>query len=288
MKRLIYIIISIVIAITIASASLPAYGTNKSITLQSTGKNIGSEALTQSADIISTRLKLYGISLFEVKVTPDKGQINIQFPDSTDISKIEGLVTAKGDLKFYETYTHTEIEGLFKEDSPLLKLLHHDKEQSSSDPRIGCSGNDDDRKKADEYLRSFVPVRNCKIFWGFDSEKSGYCLFALKTSENGKALLGRPDIESVKIVTRKDGKENIIQIKLKSDVIGVLAVATKNNLNKAIAIVIDDKVYSWPIVKSVIEGGEIEVTGSFTTKEAGYFPALFNSQELPLSFSLLK
>jgi len=287
MKRLLYIIISIVIAITLASIGQPAYGTNKSITLQSTDKNIGSESLKQSADIISTRLKLYGISSFEVKMVPDKGQINIQFPDSTDISKIEGLVTAKGDLKFYETYTHTEIEGLFKEDSPLFKFLHHDKEQSSSDPRIGCSGNDE-KKKADEYLRSFVPVRNCKIFWGFDSEKSGYCLFALKTSGNGKALLGRSDIESVKIATGKDGKENIIQIKLKSDVIGVLAIATKINLNKAIAIVIDDKVYSWPIVKSVIEGGEIEVTGSFTTKEAGYFPALFNSQELPMSFRLLK
>ena len=286
MKRLIYIIISIVIAITIASASLPAYGTNKSITLQSTGKNIGSESLTQSADIISTRLKLYGISSFEVKVAADKGQINIHFPDNTDISKIEGLVTAKGDLKFYETYTHSEIGGLFKQDNPLLKLLHHDQEQSSSDPRIGCSSNDD-RKKADEYLRSSVPVSNCKLFWGFDSEKSGYCLFALKTTEDGKALLGRSDIESVKIVTGKDGKENIIQIKLKTDAIGVFAVATKNNLNKAIAIVIDDKVYSWPIVKSVIEGGEIEVTGSFTTKEAGYFPALFNSPELPLNFSLL-
>jgi preprotein translocase subunit SecD len=287
MKRLLYIFISIAIAVTLATYGQPAYGTGKSITLQSTDKNLGPETLKQSADIISTRLKLFGISSFEVKLSADKGQINIQFPDNTDISNIEGLVTAKGDLAFFETYTQNEIGDLFKQDDPLLKFLHHDKDQSSADPRIGCAGIDD-RKKVDDYLHTSAPVRNCKLFWGFDSDKSGYCLFALKTNGNGKALLGRSDIESVNIVTEKDGKENKIQIKLKPDAAPVFAVATKNNLNKAIAIVIDDKVYSWPIVKSAIESGEIEVTGSFTAKEAGYFPALFNSQELPQSFRLLK
>jgi len=50
MKRLLYIVISIVIATTIASSGQPSYGTNKSIHF-SHGKNIGSEALKQSADI---------------------------------------------------------------------------------------------------------------------------------------------------------------------------------------------------------------------------------------------
>jgi len=129
-------------------------------------------------------------------------------------------------LKFYETYTHTEIEGHLRKIVRFLNYCIHDQEQSSSDPRIGCSGNDD-RKKADEYLRSFVPVGIVKYSGDLILRSQGYCLFALKTGEDGKALLGRSDIESVKIVTGKDGKENIIQIKLKSDVIGVLSCCDK-------------------------------------------------------------
>jgi len=64
MKRLLYIVISIVIATTIASSGQPSYGTNKSITLQSTGKNIGSEAL-KNQRILFPPLKCMVISSFE-------------------------------------------------------------------------------------------------------------------------------------------------------------------------------------------------------------------------------
>jgi SecD/SecF fusion protein len=100
--------------------------------------------------------------------------------------------------------------------------------------------------------------------------------------------MDRSDIESINIVTGKDPQDHRIQIKLKPAAISVFADATKNNLNKSIAIVIDNKVYSWPVVRNVIEGGEIEVSGSFTEKEVNYFPALFNSEQLPLNFKLLK
>ena len=174
-----------------------------------------------------------------------------------------------------------------KPENPLFKILANHQEEKPSDPRVGCSGTES-RNKADEYIRSSVPPKNCKLFWGFESEKSGYCLFALKTDDAGKPLLVRSDVESVKIAASKDSDNPKIQIKLRPSSISIFADATKKNLNKAIAIVIDDQVYSWPVVKSVIEEGEIEVTGSFTKKEVNYFPALFNSDPLPLSFKMLR
>jgi preprotein translocase subunit SecD len=41
-------------------------------------------------------------------------------------------------------------------------------------------------------------------------------------------------------------------------------------------------------VQAAIEGGEIEVTGDFTEKEANYFPVIFNTDQLPLSFKVIK
>jgi preprotein translocase subunit SecD len=104
----------------------------------------------------------------------------------------------------------------------------------------------------------------------------------------GNPLLIRSDIESVKIATGKDPMDQKIQIRLKPDAVTIFADATERNLNKAIAIVIDNQVYAYPVVKSAIKGGEIEVTGSFTKSEVNYFPALFNSEQLPVGFKLLK
>jgi preprotein translocase subunit SecD len=286
MKSLRYLIISIVISITLISAVQKSSGITKSLILQSIGNNVSSVSLNQSADIMSSRLKLIGLNSFEVKVSADKGQVMILMPDSIDISEIERLVTSKGDLSIYETYSHNEIMDLLKPDNQLFKLLNGVHEKSASDPRVGCTPGEN-RKKTVEYLQSGVHFNNCKFFWGFKSEKSAYCLFALKTSKEGHPLLGRSDIESVKIANVKDLQDSKIQIKLKPDAISVFADATKINLNKAIAIVIDDKVYSWPVVRDVINGGEIEITGNFSEKEAKYLPALLNSEQLPLNFKIL-
>ena len=285
MKHLIYLFISIVISITLVSAIQTNSGKTKTLTLQSVDKNAG--LLKQSADVISTRLKLFGLNSSEVKVLPDKGQIEVILPVNTVISEIEGLLTSKGELSFYETFTHMEILDLFKSDNQLFQLLKSQDEGATSDPRAGCTDGEG-KVRTDEYLRSAIHVKNCKLLWGNKSEKSGYCLFALKTNQEGKPLLVRSDIESVKIASGKDPQDLKIQIKLNPSATIVFADATERNLNKSIAIVIDNQVYSWPVVRSAIKEGQIEVTGNFTKNEVNYFPAVFNSPQLPLELKLLK
>lgn len=124
------------------------------------------------------------------------------------------------------------------------------------------------------------PVSNCKLFRGVESEKSEYCLFTLKTNKDGNPLLVRSDIETIKSSVNQDSKILLTQFKLKPEAISIFADATKNNLNKAIAIVIDDQVYYWPVVRVVIASGEIEVSGSFSEREVTYFHALVNNDPL--------
>ena len=191
-------------------------------------------------------------------------------PDKTSISEIESLITLKGEVAFYETYDRNEIAGLFGSDNQLFKLLSPIPEQKPSDPRIGCSLNEN-RNKVDEYLLSYKSVGNCKLAWGSESKKSGYCLFALKTDDDGNALLVRSDFEFCQDCQKQrfGRAENTDQ--LKPAATSIFAEATRNNLNKAIAIVIDDCVYSWPVVKSTIDKGEIEVTGSFSERKQAIY-----------------
>jgi SecD/SecF fusion protein len=283
MKRLMYLIISIAISLILLSAVQIAK--TKTVTLQAADKNTASGLLKQSADVISGRLKLFGINSAEVKMLPDKGQLTVILPAETSLNEIEGLLTSKGELSFFETYTKPEILNLFKADNQLFSLLKIADKSTDADPRVGCS---DTKVATDDYLNSATHVKDCKLLWGKKSEKSGYCLFALKTDQDGKPLMVRSDIESVKIVAGKDPQDLKIQIKLNPSATKVFATATEKNLNRSIAIVIDDQVYSSPVVRSVIKEGEIEVTGNFTKNEVNYFPAVFNSPQLPIDFKLLK
>jgi hypothetical protein len=287
MKRFIYLFISILLCVSLTSAAQGISGKSKVITLQSTSGDFTSASLKASAGIISARLKLYGLNSTEVTFSEDKGQITVNLPDNAQISDIEGLLTSQGQMAFYATYTPDEIAGIFKPNDPLSQILKSTGGNSTSDPRVGCIGKEN-KYKADELLKTRGQVSNCRLLWGIESKKSEYCLFALKTSQYGRPLLERSDIESVKTVNASDPKEHLIQIKLTPTATGVFEKATRDNLNKAIAVVIDDKVYSWPVVRSVIEGGEVEISGNFTENEVKYFPVIFNTEQLPVSFKIVK
>ena len=287
MKRYINSIISIVILITLLSAAQKNSAGERLLILQSTDNEATPASLIQSADIISARLKLYGVAKFDVSVVRDKDQIAVQLYGDTDVTEIGRLLTHKGDLAFYETFSKEEISELLKPDNRLNELLSHDYKSSSSDPRVGCTSYGK-LKEVNTYLVNMKTIINCKFSWGVNSENSSFCLFALKTGTAGKPLLTKSDIMEVKAIDSKEPGNIMAQIRLTSSASSIFAEATKTNLDKSIAIVIDDQVYSWPVVRSVITGGKIEVSGNLTNKDVNYFIALADTESLPLNFSILK
>jgi len=63
--------------------------------------------------------------------------------------------------------------------------------------------------------------------------------------------------------------------------------ATKNYLNKRIAILLDDQVITSPTVSSIIPDGKAVINGSFDIKSAKSLSAQLNAGALPLSIKLL-
>ncbi|MFA5348947.1 MAG: protein translocase subunit SecD [Candidatus Paceibacterota bacterium] len=62
---------------------------------------------------------------------------------------------------------------------------------------------------------------------------------------------------------------------------------TKKNLQKPLAIFIDDELISAPIVQDVIVGGSAQITGKFTDKEAKELATNLNSGALPVPITLI-
>lgn len=56
----------------------------------------------------------------------------------------------------------------------------------------------------------------------------------------------------------------------------LFAAITKENINKRLAIVLDGRAYSAPVIRSEINGGKAQITGSFSEQEAAELAAKIN------------
>jgi SecD/SecF fusion protein len=285
MKTIIYFIINSVICITLTSGTQKTSGSGKTVLLQATSNNPTTEQLTQSVKVISERLKTYGLKSFDVSIPSEKDQIKVQLPDNVELSEIEGLLTSKGELAFYETYTRKEITGLVKNNNQLFDLLISDPKASSSDSKIGCT-TPENKDLVDQYLQSNKIGDKCKFLWEMDLDKSQTCLYALKTETDRLPLLERSDVGTIKSLEDKKSSTYMIEMAFKPASSRIWAEATKNNLNKSIAIVIDDKVFYTPIVKVPMENGLCEISGNLSLKDVSFFLALVNNENLPLGFEI--
>ena len=63
---------------------------------------------------------------------------------------------------------------------------------------------------------------------------------------------------------------------------------TADNIGKAIAIVLDDMVYSYPRVHTEITGGRSQNSGDFTSEEADDLANVLKSGKLPAPTVLCK
>lgn len=107
--------------------------------------------------------------------------------------------------------------------------------------------------------------------WGFKELKDApgyYELIALKASKDGKAALNG---EVVTNAQQEFGQTSATaEVTMAMNNIGATQWAriTKENVGRAIAIVLDNAVYSYPNVNDEIKGGRSQITGNFTLEEA--------------------
>ncbi len=149
-----------------------------------------------------------------------------------------------------------------------------------------------DTAKVNQYLRSPEVIaaipRNMKFLWGVkaDEKSKTFELYAIKLAgaNNGPVLSGevitdaRQDVDQkgaadVSMTMNSDGAE-------KWSTITTEASADKNNL-QAIAIVLDDNVYSAPRVDGPIPGGVSSISGNFTVDEAKDLANVLKAGRLP-------
>ena len=129
-----------------------------------------------------------------------------------------------------------------------------------------------------------------KLRWGAKPEDFGenntngdiYALYALKITEpNGRAPLEGDVITSSKDDFEPNSGRPCVSMQMNSDGARRWSQITKQNIGKAVAIVLDDAVYTAPRILSQIDGGNSQITGNFTIEDTKDLANTLNSGKMP-------
>ncbi|OFX16655.1 MAG: protein translocase subunit SecDF [Bacteroidetes bacterium GWA2_31_9] len=133
-------------------------------------------------------------------------------------------------------------------------------------------------------VKSIIP-KNLRFLWtikAYDDAANFYQLVAIKvTSRDGKAPLDGDAIVNARPEFGQNQGSAEVSMTMNGDGAKVWARLTKENVNKSIAIVLDDYVYSFPNVINEIKGGNSSITGNFTITEAQDLANVLKSGKLP-------
>ena len=123
-----------------------------------------------------------------------------------------------------------------------------------------------------------------KFMWSADAEeldkKPGYILYAVKVPANGKAKVGGKDIQRAAPDVNEKGQKTV-NLRMTAEGSEKWALMTGENIKRAVAITMDNVVYSAPVVQNIIQQGSTEITGNFSFEAASKFAGLLNGGALP-------
>ncbi|WP_455641242.1 protein translocase subunit SecDF [Parabacteroides sp.] len=197
-----------------------------------------------------------------------------------------------------ETQANQSMEEFAKQ-HPLFALLQINQYngQLGRGAAVGVA-NVRDIPKINEYLamkqvKDVLP-RNLSLKWGvkaIDEKEQYFELYAIKvTNRDGTPALGGDVVTDANADFSQQPGRTEQQVSMSMNAEGAKAWArlTKENIGKAIAIVLDDMVYSAPNVNDEITGGRSSITGHFSPEEAKDLANVLKSGKMAASVRIVQ
>ncbi len=214
--------------------------------------------------------------------------------EAADTVKADTAKAAAGDLaaklaKKDTKATDSKAMELAKKQNPLFSVFQPT--QGNTLAVVGYA-NARDTAEVNKIIYSELAGRifpaELKLRWGAKPENFGgqtkgdiFELYALKITEPS----GRAPLEGDVITNGKDDFDQMghpcVSMQMNSDGARRWSQITKQNIGKAVAIVLDDAVYSAPRILTQIDGGNSQITGNFTIEDTKDLANTLNSGKMP-------
>ena len=210
---------------------------------------------------------------------------NVADPVATDSvsAALETLVAENDEAAQFEQ---------FRKQNPLFAVLVQDNFQGS--PIIGFAHKNDtaevNQMLASKLAQDILPS-NLELRWtvkAIDEKETYFQLIALKSGKGGRAAMSGDVVVDARDDFDKYRGGSVVHMEMNSQGAKEWEKLTGNNIGNAIAIVLDDQVYSFPNVNSAIAGGSSEISGGFTPEEAKDLANVLKSGKMAAGINIIQ
>jgi SecD/SecF fusion protein len=226
-----------------------------------------------------------GATADTTKVTADTTKVAQAVADTTKTATLAAAIAKKD-----STNANAAAKAQLDKQNPLYSVFTPSQGQSLAVVGFALTR---DTAAVNKILTSDVAKRilpaDLKLLWGakpsdmeFTDHQERFELYAIDTRN---AINGRAPLEGDVIVNSRDGFDQHgrpeVTMQMNGDGARRWSQLTHNNINKAVAIVLDDAVYSAPRVNQQIDGGNSSITGNFTIQDTKDLANTLNSGKMP-------
>lgn len=284
------------------------------------------KAIDRSLDIIRTRIDRFGTTQPNIQRLQGTGRIQIELPGVHNPERVRKLLQGVAQLRFWEVYEISELLETLQEIDQLLVAEQQaiasetSHKASAADTPTHITSDQDNAPPLSPLFRLIqkgyglvyavkdVPIikrilaRNDvkarlpnNLHWQWDVKphtlSAGIEVMELHPIKQrivgGHAALAGDVITDARQVFDDRGKP-AVSIQMNSKGASIWRSITANNIGRRIAITLDNRVYSAPVVNTEIPGGNSQITGNFTLEEAKDLANILNAGSLPAPVKIVE
>jgi len=256
------------------------------------------KSLEQIGNVMKNRVNQFGVSEPNIQNDPKNNRLYIELPGVLDENTVTEKLQSTANLEFYELYSLTDNDGVFKDSWE--KAIELSKELSASFEPISNDNLDfilkDEKNK--EKITSLLSKKeifevfpsDIKFLWSSKPEKTlskknkdkrSFKLYPCKVPQSGKSLVNGRHITpgSADALFDPEKKSNTVTLKMTDEGSELWGNMTEANIGRRIAISMDNLVFSAPYVQQKISSNT-EISGDFTASESEELKQLLNAGSL--------
>ncbi|MCP3658935.1 MAG: protein translocase subunit SecD [Bacteroidetes bacterium] len=269
-------------------------------------KKENDEAIDRCLYIIRSRIDRFGTTQANIQKLPGTGRIQIELPGVNNPSRVRKLLQNVARLSFWKVYDYESLESVFETIDD--KIIEEQHEKAIKGQRIVFKSPFKSKygryiypvsevklvKEAlkREDIKSMFP-KNVKFLWEVKSKKiKGEEIMTLypieKTKRGNKALLEGDVVTNAQQSFEPGTSRPTVSMQMNVRGSRIWKKVTRESIGKQIAIVLDDRVYSAPVVNDEIPNGSSAISGNFTIDEAKDLANILKAGSLPAPVKIVE
>lgn len=282
-------------------------------------------AIDRAFSVLRARIDKFGVVQPNIQQLEQEGRILVELPGVKDHERVKRLLQSTAQLEFWETTNVQELQAFLfnvstvvkaeqdiqEEDLLGLDSLSLDSINATANPffelmnvqyafgaRLGVVSVEDTAKvnaimdRADIHSLLSGDLRNTKFLWSAKSlvvagEEVGLEYVAIKSNRDDKPQLSGDVIVDANSQIDPTGSVNV-SMRMNAEGAKKWKKLTENNIDRQVAIVLDNYVYSFPTVNDVIPNGSSSISGNFTVEEAEDLANILKAGKLPAPAKIIQ